>query len=204
MVPLKSAAVICLVYFTIFVNSDRKSICNTVLKKLDNMESLCQGTSVRNVSSRRMPTVLWTFTNCSWNILGLSYLAVIEFAFVGYEEFCSSPRVFSTEAEDSEKHFWHFPNCQLETEVFGDYLRNYRRVNEPGWFWFNFKNKETNKESFEKKHCVTTSCRGKWKELTSLRIAFSKRLRQYFPRERNNYLLRHETCSVFHDILENF
>ena len=125
MVPLKSAAVICLVYFTIFVNSDRKSICNTVLKKLDNMESPCQGTSVRNVSSRRMPAVLWTFTNCSWNILGLSYLAVIEFAFVGYEEFCSSPRVFSTEAEDSEKHFWHFPNCQLETEVFRDYLRNY-------------------------------------------------------------------------------
>ena len=31
-----------------------------------------------------------------------------------------------------------------------------------------------------------------------------KRLRQYFPRVRNNYLLRRETCSVFHDIFENF
>ena len=36
-----------------------------------------------------------------------------------------------------------------------------RRVNKPGWFKFNFKNKKTNKESFEKKHCVATSCRGK-------------------------------------------
>ena len=69
---------------------------------------------------------------------------------------------------------------------------------------FNFKNKETNKESFEKKHCVATSCRGKWQELTKVRIAFSKRLRQYFPRVRNNYLLRRETCSVFYDTFENF
>ena len=46
--------------------------------------------------------------------------------------------------------------------------------------------------------------RGKWQELTNVRRAFSKRLRQYFPRVRNNYLLRRETCSVFHDIFENF
>ena len=79
-----------------------------------------------------------------------------------------------------------------------------RRVKEPGWFQFNFKNKETNRESFEKKHCVATSCHGKWQELTNVRTAFSKRLRQYFPRVRNNYLLRRENCSVFHDISENF
>ena len=42
----------------------------------------------------------------------------------------------------------------------------------------------------------------KWQELTKVRIAFSKRLRQHFPRVRNSYLLRRElTCSVFHDIL---
>ena len=59
--------------------------------------------------------------------------------------------------------------------------------------------KETNKESLKKKHCVTTSCRGKWQELTKVRIAFSKRLRQYFPRVRRNYLLR-----LFYDTFENF
>ena len=66
------------------------------------------------------------------------------------------------------------------------------------------KNKKTNKESFEKKHCFATSCRGKWQELRNVRKAYSKRLRQYFPRVSYNYLLRRENCSVFLDIFENF
>ena len=59
------------------------------------------------------------------------------------------------------------------------------------------------RKKVEKKHCVTTSCRGKWKELTNVRIAFSKRLRQYFPRERNNYLLRHDTFSTIFSRISN-
>ena len=58
--------------------------------------------------------------------------------------------------------------------------------------------KKVSKRNMALPHC------GKWQELTNVRIAFSKRLRQYFPRVRNNYLLRRETCSVFPDILENF
>ena len=60
-----------------------------------------------------------------------------------------------------------------------------RRVNEPG-------------------QDIALPHRGKWQELTNVRIAFSKRLRQHFPQVRNSYLLRRETCSVFHDIFENF
>ena len=49
MVPLKFAAVTCLVYFTIFVSAGKKQpTCKTVLAKLNKMESLCQGT-FRNV-----------------------------------------------------------------------------------------------------------------------------------------------------------
>ena len=69
---------------------------------------------------------------------------------------------------------------------------------------FNLENKETNKGSFEKKPMIALPHRGKWQELTNVKRAFSKRLRQYFPRVRNNYLLRRETCFVFHDIFENF
>ena len=58
--------------------------------------------------------------------------------------------------------------------------------------------KKVSKRNIALPHC------GKWQELTNVRIAFSKRLRQYFPRVRNNCLLTRETCSVFHDILENF
>ena len=51
MVSLKFAAVICLVYFTIFVNAGKKKpTCRTVLSKLDEMGSLCKGT-FRNVST---------------------------------------------------------------------------------------------------------------------------------------------------------
>ena len=50
MVSLKFAAVICLVYLTIFVNAGKKKpTCKTVLAKLDEMGSLCQG-KFRNVS----------------------------------------------------------------------------------------------------------------------------------------------------------
>ena len=48
MVSLKFAAVICLAYFTIFVNAGGKQTCKKVLTKLDQIESLCQGTT-RNV-----------------------------------------------------------------------------------------------------------------------------------------------------------
>lgn len=48
MVSLKFAAVICLVYFTFFVKAAKKPTCKTVLAKLNEMESRCQGT-VRNV-----------------------------------------------------------------------------------------------------------------------------------------------------------
>ena len=49
MVALKFAAVICLLYFTIFVNAGKKQpTCKTVLTKLNKMESLCKGT-FRNV-----------------------------------------------------------------------------------------------------------------------------------------------------------
>lgn len=48
MVSLKFAAVICLVYFTVFVNAGKRPTCKTVLARLDEMESLCQGT-FRNV-----------------------------------------------------------------------------------------------------------------------------------------------------------
>ena len=49
MVPLKLVTVICLVYFTIFVNAAKKQpTCKTVLAKLNKMESLCKGT-FRNV-----------------------------------------------------------------------------------------------------------------------------------------------------------
>ena len=58
--------------------------------------------------------------------------------------------------------------------------------------------KKVSKRNIALPHC------GKWQELTNVRIAFSKRLRQYFSRVRNNYLRRRETCSVFHDIFENF
>ena len=58
-------------------------------------------------------------------------------------------------------------------------------------------------KTVSKRNIALPHCR-KWQELTNVRTAFSKRLRQYFPRVRNNYLLRRETCSVFHDIFENF
>ena len=48
MVTLKFAAVICLVYFTAFVNASKGRACKKVLNKLDHIESLCQGTP-RNV-----------------------------------------------------------------------------------------------------------------------------------------------------------
>ena len=48
MVPLKFAAVTCLLYFSIFVNAGKKPTCKTVLERLDKMESQCQGT-FRNV-----------------------------------------------------------------------------------------------------------------------------------------------------------
>ena len=51
MVSLKFASVICLAYFTIVVNAGGKGgkkTCKEVLKKLDMIESLCQGTP-RNV-----------------------------------------------------------------------------------------------------------------------------------------------------------
>ena len=48
MVPLKFAAVSCLLFFSIFVNAGRKPTCKTVLDRLDKMESQCQGT-FRNV-----------------------------------------------------------------------------------------------------------------------------------------------------------
>lgn len=38
----------------------------------------------------------------------------------------------------------------------------------------------------------------------TIRVAFAKRLRHFFPRVGNNYLLRHETCSDFHKSFENF
>ena len=45
MVSLKSATVFCLVCSTFFVSARcEKANCETVLERLDNMESLCQGT----------------------------------------------------------------------------------------------------------------------------------------------------------------
>ena len=44
MVSLKFAAVICLMYLPIFVNAGRNRTCQKVLEKLNNIESLCQGT----------------------------------------------------------------------------------------------------------------------------------------------------------------
>ena len=66
---------------------------------------------------------------------------------------------------------------------------------------FNFKNKGTNKESFEKKHCVATL----WEmsRTHERKNSFFKEAETIFPKVRNNYLLRRETCSVFHDIFEN-
>ncbi|XP_068696566.1 uncharacterized skeletal organic matrix protein 5-like [Montipora foliosa] len=60
MVSLKFAAVICLVYFTIFVNAGRKPTCKTVLKKLDKMESLCQGAQSDNCDGADACTAIKT------------------------------------------------------------------------------------------------------------------------------------------------
>ena len=74
-------------------------------------------------------------------------------------------------------------------------------MNLAGFNSFSKIRKQTKKVS--KRNIALPHC-GKWQELTNVRTAFSKSLRQYFPGVRNNYLLRRWTnCSVFHDIFEN-
>ncbi|XP_020623534.1 uncharacterized skeletal organic matrix protein 5-like isoform X1 [Orbicella faveolata] len=60
MVSLKFAAVICLVYFTVFVNAGKRPTCKTVLARLDEMESLCQGADSDNCDGTDVCTAIKT------------------------------------------------------------------------------------------------------------------------------------------------